>query len=101
MTRKSAIIDALRDAPETWTAAELARLETITGEHVTRHDLRTAAATEASPTIKHARAALAEALTAARAADFAERVKLLTTEILPAVDFLTAQRARIERGAED
>lgn len=101
MTRKSAIIDALRDAPETWTAADLARIETITGEHVTRQDLRTAAAAENSPTIKHARAAIAEAQAAARAADFAERLRLLSVEILPALDFINAQRARIERGAED
>lgn len=101
MEKTRAIIAAFCDAPETWTRDELRTLEKLTGRKVSRDDLRTAHAIEKSALYQHAKKAERDAIQAARGAEFAERLRLLINEILPAVETETAQRARLEKLFKD
>ena len=95
--KRKAIIKALKDAPQVWNAEDFDALETATGERITRAELQTARALDASPLLKHLSDSIAENIERTRGADFPERLRILEAEILPAIDYMEETRRRIER----
>jgi hypothetical protein len=94
MTKKELLITLFGAAPDVWTADQLQELENITGETITHAELCAAHMIEKSPNARHIAAAISENMEKLHGADFATRCDVLRRELLPALEFQEAQRAR-------
>ena len=88
MDRRTCIIKALQNCPETWTDKQLADAAALFAIELSRHDLINAQKREKSIICNAIQEAIEKTINSLYDSTFEERINILQREILPALNLL-------------